>query len=403
MATTGGRPPTAGGRVPQLGEHLVGVLAQARGHPPRAARGPVEVGRHGHHRRRRRSVGHLHDPSGGDELRVGQQVVDGVDRRPEEVGFGGEDLRPRGQVPGGEDLVEQRHQLGGVGGAVAPGGEAGIGQPFRVAHGSGQRRPVPFALEPDDPEAPAVAGHVVVEARVAHGRARPDPDALAPHQGGVEIEPDGVGPLAQQRRRDELAAPGALARHEGGADHARRRHRHRVITHPAPLERQRTARRCEQAGDAGAGPPGGDVVGGGVRLRPLGAVAGDDAVHQARVARQQAGVVEPDARQRRPPDVGDEHVGLVDQPAGELPAGLGGEIDDDAALVAVVELEGWVARQIAAEHPLERTRRVPAGRLDLDHVGAPVGEDGAGGRTGDPHPHLDDAHPLQRTAHGGAQ
>ena len=62
------------------------------------------------------------------------------------------------------------------------------------------------------------------------------------------------------------------------------------------------------------------------------------------------------------------------------PTLLGREVDHDAALVAVVELEQRVGGQVATEHPLERAGGVPVGRLDLDHVGAPVGEDAAGRR-----------------------
>ena len=51
--------------------------------------------------------------------------------------------------------------------------------------------------------------------------------------------------------------------------------------------------------------------------------------------------------------------------------------------------------QVAAQHPLEAAGRVAGGRLDLDHVGAPVGQDAGGAGAGDPHAQLDDPDALE--------
>ena len=79
---------------------------------------------------------------------------------------------------------------------------------------------------------------------------------------------------------------------------------------------------------------------------------------------------------------------------------VGREVDDDAALGAVVELERWVHRQVAAQDPHELAGRVAGGRLHLHDVGAPVGEDAAGRRAGDPHAELDHADAFERSGHG---
>jgi hypothetical protein len=111
--------------------------------------------------------------------------------------------------------------------------------------------------------------------------------------------------------------------------------------------------------------------------------------------------IETDAGQRRGPDVGEEHVGGGEQLHHRRLALVGLEVEHDAALRAVVELERRVGVQLAAEHLAEDARRVARGRLHLDDVGAPVGEDAAGGRPGHPHPQLDDTNPFQRSRHGG--
>ena len=98
-------------------------------------------------------------------------------------------------------------------------------------------------------------------------------------------------------------------------------------------------------------------------------------------------------------DVGDEHVGLVQEPLSELDAALGREVEGDAALAPVVELEHGVDVQVAAEHPLEPTGRVATGRLDLHDVGAPVRQDPRGAGTGHPDPELDDPYALEGAGH----
>ena len=90
------------------------------------------------------------------------------------------------------------------------GGEARVLDPLGMPDHPGQRRPVAVAFEPDDPEPAAVPRGVVVDGRVAHRLAGPDPDRLPPHQRGVDVEPDRVGALAEQRGRHQLAPPGPL-------------------------------------------------------------------------------------------------------------------------------------------------------------------------------------------------
>ena len=150
------------------------------------------------------------------ERRVGQQVVRRVDGRPEEVGFGGEHLGPLVQRLGGEDPVQHADQLRCVGRPLPGSGEPLVVQPLRVADSPGQWRPVALALQTDDPEPSAAARRVVVHGRIAHRRAFADLQGGAPHQQQVQVETDGVGALAHERRLDELALTGPFSVEQGG-------------------------------------------------------------------------------------------------------------------------------------------------------------------------------------------
>ena len=73
------------------------------------------------------------------------------------------------------------------------------------------------------------------------------------------------------------------------------------------------------------------------------------------------------------------------------------QIDHDAALAAVVHLEGRVERQIAAQHLGEESGGIADARgFDLHHIGTPVGHDHAGRRAGDPDAHLNHPDPIHR-------
>src|SRR3546814_7930339 len=74
------------------------------------------------------------------------------------------------------------------------------------------------------------------------------------------------------------------------------------------------------------------------------------------------------------------------------------QVEDDAALAAVVELEHGVVVDGAAEERPEGACRVAGGRFDLDDVGAPVGQQARRSRPGHPHAELHHPDALQRAA-----
>src|SRR5207249_3441689 len=79
------------------------------------------------------------------------------------------------------------------------------------------------------------------------------------------------------------------------------------------------------------------------------------------------------------------------------------EIEDDAALAAVVELEGGIHVGLVRHQPRRReaAQGIPFRRLDLHHARAPVGEHGGGRGHGHPDAELQHAHALQGSRHGG--
>src|SRR5262249_16745142 len=131
------------------------------------------------------------------------------------------------------------------------------------------------------------------------------------------------------------------------------------------------------------------------------AVAGDQAVDEPWVAHRQPRPVEPQAGQGWEPHVRDEDVGALYEGIRYLPGLGGGEIQDDAALAPVVELEGRVGGQLGTrDGEVQAAKGIAIGRLDLHHVGTPVGEDGAGRGPCDPQPELEDTDSLARSGHG---
>jgi hypothetical protein len=100
--------------------------------------------------------------------------------------------------------------------------------------------------------------------------------------------------------------------------------------------------------------------------------------------------------------VGDEDVGRLDQPREHALPGVRGDVERDAALVPVEDL-GEVVDAVPAGHHAGRDD-LPVGvavkPLDLDHVGAVLGEDRRGRRHEPVLGHVDDADALERETHG---
>ena len=144
----------------------------------------------------------------------------------------------------------------------------------------------------------------------------------------------------------------------------------------------------------------GDAV---ARHVPVGAgcpVAGDGAEDESRVDGPQVVDAEPELRQRSGPHGLYDDVGAADQVLVDLDPLVGLEVDGDAALAPVgVQVQ---QRRPLHDRPGHLPDVVATGRLDLDDVGAQVGEE-RGHEPGPQKGTLDHAQALQRAAlsHGG--
>jgi hypothetical protein len=152
------------------------------------------------------------------------------------------------------------------------------------------------------------------------------------------------------------------------------------------------AREREQRGDAG------DalhqvVVGGFWRVRPRLPVADEGDIDQLRIDGAQIVVAELQAPHRGRADVADDDVGVLAQPQQRVAPFRPLEVEHDRALVTVeLQIDGAhprIAHRLAAAH------HVAVRRLDLDHVGAVVGQNLRRVRSHDDGREVDDAQALQ--------
>ena len=113
-----------------------------------------------------------------------------------------------------------------------------------------------------------------------------------------------------------------------------------------------------------------------VGQRPVAAEAGDRAIDQRRVGCGEHVVAKAQLLERVAPEVFDEDIGGAHHAQQDLPALRPLEIERDAALAAIHHHE---RRRHAVDARLAISARVVPSRqlLDLDHVGAHVGEHGA--------------------------
>ena len=136
--------------------------------------------------------------------------------------------------------------------------------------------------------------------------------------------------------------------------------------------------------------------------RPGRAVAADREMDEARVERGEDVVPEPEPGEAVRSEVLDEDVGVGEESAQHVGAGGLLQVEPEAALVAVdreVVGGGPASRRSSLAHP----RRAPAagrvalGRLDLDDVGAEVGQEHRRVRPGEDRRAVDDADARERT------
>ena len=133
--------------------------------------------------------------------------------------------------------------------------------------------------------------------------------------------------------------------------------------------------------------------------RTVEAEAGDGDEDELRVQRAQRLGVEAEARDRAGTEVLDEHIGRGGEPLQRRDAAGRLQVEHDRALVAVVVQERGGE---PAAPPRDMAGVVARRRLDLDHVGALVGQDHGGQRSRDHRGEIDDPVSVERSWHGGS-
>jgi hypothetical protein len=173
-------------------------------------------------------------------------------------------------------------------------------------------------------------------------------------------------PVASRAQRQQDVEHGRIAAAGDVRDQRGRHHRRAVRTRP----------QVEQTGLGQIV----QIVRRDLRLGPALTVAGDRAIDQARVGRGQRGIAEAKAVHDAGPELLDQHVGGADQRHQARCRALRLEVERDAALAAIEQGKAGARR---AEPGLVATQLVAvSGPLDLDHLGAGLGQDQAGERSG---------------------
>ena len=117
--------------------------------------------------------------------------------------------------------------------------------------------------------------------------------------------------------------------------------------------------------------------------RSLAAIGRDRAIDQARIGRRDRGIVEPELLHHAAGKILHHYIRLGDQRARNLERGRIGEVERDAALVAI---EAEKCRALAADFGMFVMARIVAaiGIFDLDHLGAEIRQRlGTGGTRND--------------------
>ena len=234
-----------------------------------------------------------------------------------------EDLAPLGSWTGGEFAFDGCGEFDHVGHASFDGGEARVGRPFGTVERTHDVGPVAFAFEAQQPQPFAVTAAVPVDERIGRALTVGGRNVDVQAGGDVVVPPEHVGTQAHQRSEDQLSCAGPFSLERRGRDAARHRHARHVVAHAAALVGQVLALGRQRVGDRGPTPEGPDVVGVSVPVGAVEPVAGDHAVDEARETFVQRRVVESGSFESAGSVVGDEDIGVGQQAAHDVAAGVG--------------------------------------------------------------------------------
>src|SRR5205085_4152741 len=168
-----------------------------------------------------------------------------------------------------------------------------------------------------------------------------------------------------------LAAP--LAMKQGGRDAIGEKRRGEIIQHraehelrlvgPAALEHRHAGEALQHLVEATL-----------LAERPLVAITGQPGINEARVELFKTRIIDAEASRHRGPEILDQHIGALDHAVQDRESLLLLQIEGNGALAAIgPEEKASLTRQAGGE----LAQHVALRRLDLDDVGAEIGEERA--------------------------
>ena len=278
--------------------------------------------------------------------------------------------------------------------------EARVVDQLLAADQAAEVGPVPVRLQEHELDVTTVLRPVRTDERV-HVRSR------AAHRARLLSLQRGEHVRRQRPHRDPeegdvdhrpLAGAGALEQRRGHPE--RQRHRTVPVTHGAALsDRLVHLRGREHVRQPTPGPERRRVVPRVVRIGPPHPVAVPARVHQRRIPLGERLGVEPEALQRTGPEVGEEHVGRLEELVQDGEALLATQVERDRSLASARERDRHVDATAVDADALRHEPAVGIALrpLDADHVGAPVGEQRTRHRHEHPLRELDDAYAFECT------
>ena len=312
----------------------------------------------------------LEDHAALAHLGVGEDAIDGADGR------AGHALRPEPREPvvgrpPAESGLDQRDQHATVRDAITIGPEAQVALPLRVLDHAAEPRPELLGEDGDDQVTITRREGLIGDDRGVARAERPGDATVRPEiLRNIREERD----LAVEQRQVEvgaLASPLATEERSGHRKRAedparevahRQAHAHRRPPRLAG-DGHRPAHRLER-----------QVEGRPVAIRPLLAVGGDRAEDHALVEGPELGVRAAETLHHAGAEVLPDDVGPTDEVVEDLTPGIPGEVERDG-LLAAVDREEVRRLAVGEERRTHDPHRVAAvGVLDLDHLGAHVGE-----------------------------
>jgi len=336
----------------------------------------------------------------GDHLRIVANLrrrlhgrVDGIELQ--------QPLDPCGTRARGEMLAEDLDQLE-PDRLVDPLHQRIRGVEILAFDGLAELLPVSYGREHHQHQPLVVLAEIAVHDRVGGAAAVVVRQVVTEEQRGEDVRRHQPHRRPEQRDVDDRPLTGLLAMVESSGDPAGDERGADGIAEGGALHDRRLARLTQHVRDAAARPERAGIESTALGFRPLGALAGPLGVDDLRVDLLQVVVVDLQAPSSRGQEAGQEDVGFLHQGVQHLAPAVGAEIEPEAAFVAAAVLDEEVeavgaGNDAGADQAAQRI--AAGGMLDLDDLGAPVGNHRPGTGHEEPFCHFDQADPVEHLQH----